>query len=626
MRRIRRAALHGAFVTMALLQASIASAEPERTNPRADVAREASRTAMHEGAYRFCSAPTTPLGEDQKALCPLAKDLEGCEALVRACEEPPVVEDNDKYRALLDALASLAKALAWVLVVAIVIVVAIPVVRGLLQAKRDKVVRDVNARARNVATPAEEPARVEGVSDAEEALREADARARSGDLGKALSLYLAASLSALDRSGRLRLARHRTNGEYVRSLEDPASRTALAEIVREVDKVEFGKLAPNQDDVARIASRATSLVRGVVLTALVLVLAGCGQLTKRPNDSDPADDSLPMDVLKRTGYDVGYLTTSLATLPIEEKASPSIVPSILIVDTERVPLEDETEAHLMRWVEAGGELVLFGSPLSWPKELGAAPKTMTEDGTHEIVVHAAGGDVRARVAHRESFAWEKADTFARLGDAPYAATLEVGRGLVLGVAGSDLFSNVSAARPDNAAALVAMLDEVADASEEVHPKVYVARRQDGVSPPSNPFSALAQAGLTRGAFHALAASLVLFLAVGIRRARPRPARPAQRRTFREHVEATGAFYGRARAQTHALAAYGRFVETRLRERIPQGTDPVAFLAQRAGVSRAEAARVYERAVAAKTTDSPLGDELETVERLRALFVKAMESS
>jgi ABC-type glutathione transport system ATPase component len=47
------------------------------------------------------------------------------------------------------------------------------------------------------------------------------------------------------------------------------------------------------------------------------------------------------------------------------------------------------------------------------------------------------------------------------------------------------------------------------------------------------------------------------LRIGIRHARARPTVPAARRAFAEHVEATGAFYGRARALGHALAAYGR---------------------------------------------------------------------
>lgn len=98
-----------------------------------------------------------------------------------------------------------------------------------------------------------------------------------------------------------------------------------------------------------------------------------------------------------------------------------------------------------------------------------------------------------------------------------------------------------------------------------------------------------------------------------------------RRAFAEHVEATGAFWGRAKALPHALAAYGRFVEMRLRERIPRGADPVAFLAARAGVDPEHAARLYERATKANDDDDVRGDELETIKELRGMLVKALET-
>ena len=207
----------------------------------------------------------------------------------------------------------------------------------------------------------------------------------------------------------------------------------------------------------------------------------------------------------------------------------------------------------------------------------------------------------------------------------------------MGLAGSDLFTNIGAASSEGAEALVAILDLAARdrtradltrgaglASPSLY-QVHVARGHDGVPPPSNPFSALVQAGLGKGAWHALAAALVLFLAYGIRQARARPNAPPARRAFAEHVEATGAFYGRARALGHALAAYGRFAEMRLRERVPRGGDPVAFLAARAQVPHAEAARIWKRATEANAEGPPRGDELATIRDLRALLVKALET-
>ena len=82
--------------------------------------------------------------------------------------------------------------------------------------------------------------------------------------------------------------------------------------------------------------------------------------------------------------------------------------------------------------------------------------------------------------------------------------------------------------------------------------------------------AWARASCTR-----LVATLVLFFAVGVRLARPKPAAPPRRRAFAEHVEAVGALYARTRSAPHALAAYARFADERLRARMPRGTSDVA---------------------------------------------------
>jgi hypothetical protein len=209
---------------------------------------------------------------------------------------------------------------------------------------------------------------------------------------------------------------------------------------------------------------------------------------------------------------------------------------------------------------------------------------------------------------------------------------------VIGVAGSDLFTNIGAARPANAAALAAIMELAAEPGSERSERgmtgsaflgrdppsiIHVARQEDGIPPPSNPFAAIIQAGLAKGAWHALAACLVLFLAYGIRHARPRPTPPPARRIFAEHVEAVGALYGRTNAVAHALSAYGRFAEMRLRERLPRGADPAAFLATRAGVDPAHAAKVYARATTADANDPIKGDELATIKELRAMLAAAL---
>jgi hypothetical protein len=594
-----------------------------------DDARDAARAARQEGGYTFCSAPSkAPLGK-QWSMCTLAEEVDGCEAFVRACGDRIARKEDEDRHGLLDGLARvlgrLAQLFAFALVAVIVLVVAIPVVLAIAKARRDRQLGDRAARA-NAATPlAPPPPEAQEIAGAEAALRAAEDHARRGELDRALALYLAASLSALDHRGAIRIAKHRTNGEYVRACTEAGARQPLREIVREVDRAVFGKVAPTRDAVAEVASRATRLVRAAAAAgamALALLLAGCGGLDARAfggGRSDPSSDDLPIDVLRRSGFTVAHLDTSLATLPMPgEENAPRVV---LAAD---VALDEEAEAHLLRWVEAGGVLVLMAQAAAWPKELEAKHEAAP---TRDLVVDddddAWGRAVRvrgARVAHAQAIVWRDAQPVAKLGTQIYAARKPLGDGAVLGVANADLFTNLSAARPDNAAALVTLLRRASDARD-----IRVAGRADGVQPPSNPIASLVSAGLGKGAAHALVACLLLFLAVGVRQARARPAAAPTRRAFAEHVEATGAFYGRARAHAHALAAYGRFVEVRLRERLPRGADPIALLASRAGAPREEVARAYVRATEARPEDAARGDELTTIRDLRAIVAKALET-
>ncbi|HSO31976.1 MAG TPA: DUF4350 domain-containing protein [Labilithrix sp.] len=629
---LRGATTAALVALLALGLPGAARAQPSRS----EGARAQVEAVRKDPRFVFCKQPKRPLFARQHELCSLATEVPDCEGFAKACGDPAAENEAEKEprSGVAEIFAAIARALVWVLVAAVIAAIAYPLIRALVRARRDRQLADRPPEP-SVATqvakaPAPEPERV---TDAEAALREADDLARRGDLARALGLYLAASLAALDRRGAIRLARHRTNGEYVRSCAEDAAQVPLREIVREVDRAEFGKLPPTGEGVARVAARATALVRPLLLVLAALVLGGCSGrgFGAGPLANDPAGDELPMEILRRTGYAVSYLPSSLAALPMPTEGATA---PIVVVDVAAVPLEEEAAAHLVRWVEGGGVLLLAGPAALWPAELHAASghastralRVLTEDDVAQ----------QAHVASSATLDWPGSQPIARLGTNVYGATKDVGQGAIVGLAGSELLTNIGTASPDNAEALVAIVDVAArertraDAARGVTASpvtyaIHVARGHDGVPPPSNPFSALVQAGLGKGAWHALVAALVLFLAYGIRQGRARPATPPARRAFAEHVEATGAFYGRARAVAHALAAYGRFAEMRLRERVPRGADPVAFLAARAKVPHAEAARVWTRATEAKGTDPPRGDELATIRDLRALLVKALET-
>lgn len=636
--------------------------------------------AMRDGKVSFCKNPPEKLSARARRLCPAAGEIPGCEAFAKACAAPapPATpggassprRSSPELRAP-SALGAAAQVLVWLLVAAAIVAIAIPVIRAILKARADKKVADAPS-PKAAAAAAEAPAPVvPATSDAELLLRAAEDHARRGDFASALQLYLAAALRALDKRGVVRLAKDRTNGEYVRGCRDDAAKAPLREIVREVDLVQFGGVPPTADAVGRAAQRAVALVRAApaALLAIALLLAGCsggGGGARGPSAGrDPAGDELAMEVISRQGLKVSRLSGALASLPLPKAGAKA--PAV-IVDTDETKLDDDTAAHLLTWVEAGGALLLAGDPDAWPAELKAkelvshardekvavkrpeseipeaAPSRPTtrrparprrwddDDDDDEPPPRVAprplsSPTLPAKVEIRRALDWKgpegtspKALAWYDPSYAVYAATLDKGKGRIVGVASDELLTNAAVARGKNAAALVALV-----AATE-RDEVLFARPEDGIAPPSNPLSGMQRAGLGLGLWHALAAAVILFLAVGIRLARPRPAPPPTRRAFTEHVEATGALYARTGVASHALAAYAKFADERLRARMPRGmTDVPAFLAARTGANAATCERLWNRARGTRPTDSPRGDELEVLKELSALTAQALAS-
>lgn len=582
--------------------ASAATLHPDR-------AAADTRKLLDSGDFGFCTKPPKQLPPRAIELCPLAKETEGCEALTKACEDLELKPPKPPPRWLVDflrALGPIARVLVWLLLFAVIAALVIPLVRAYIKRRRDARVQDAEIdKTPEVVTkgPLDD---VLALSDAELILRRAEEAQKRGDLVHALDGFLAASLVALDHRGAIRIGRHVTNGEYVRQCNESAAKPGLRDIVREFDGVRFGGRPPTQEGVAKAAARAAMLVRGAAV-AMLLFLVGCGGADFQPK-GDPAGDDLLVAVLKKQGLTVGRPPTRLASLPMPKEGEHTAT----MVDFTRTPLDDETVAHLLRWVKRGGVLVMVGAPSSWPKPLeGKTALTTSRDVTF-------GDDYKGRVSIPSAFSWDGGFKLAQTGDGEtFAATRDYGEGRVIGVAGPDLFTNVGMAHAGNAAVVVSLFAAVD--CEDVH----IARPEDGTAAPSNPFAALARAGLGPAMVHALVAVALLFLAVGVRLARATPTLPPRRRAFVEHVEATGAFWARARVAPHALASYARWAEEHLRTKMPRGAaDVPAFLAMRSGAPPEEASRLWTRALESRTDETPKGDELVTLKALSELVKKA----
>ncbi len=591
--------------------------------------------ARHEGLDDFCTKTSTPLSPRARAMCPMAAQIPHCDAFVAACnDKPPDLDKLPHWNLawLAGLLGSLASGVVWLLVAVVVGLIAWFVVSAVGRARKDTHLASPSQKAAVTHDPLAEA--LDAPSDAETLLQRANEHAQRGELDRAALLYLAAALRALDRRGAIRIARHRTNGEYVRACKETEATPQLRMIVRAVDRVQFGREAPTREAIADVASRAAWIVRAVAMASLVLLLGGCSIPEHGPvlRSEDPGGDDLFMAVLERQGADVARLGGSLSSLALPEHNEKT---PLVVVDVSRTPLEEEARVHLVRWVSAGGRLLLAGDVKAWPEEFKAKPKeswtpkvTFTfpdpeESEEDEATQDAGERTFTAIVSEPRGIAWdEDAYVLATTEDkATYAATRAYDSGVVVGLAGDDLLTNAGISVAPNAKAIVALIERYARGR-----KIRVALPQDGISPPSNPLSALLHAGLGLALAHAAFATALLMLAFGIRQARARADAAPARRAWTEHVAATGTLYARAKLAPHALFAYARFVDGRLRARMPRSmTDPAAFLALRSRADAAHCAEVWALATSARSADRPRGDEMTTLRELRALYAAAMKT-
>lgn len=566
-------------------------------------AEEQAREITAEEGRPFCDRPPRKLADESKRVCPLAPDVPGCEKLVAACAARDVAKTPEVPslgKRLGEFLQSLGTVAAWILVVAIVAALLVPVLLAIRARKRDLAREPKEKRSVASSTPLEPEPKLDEAADAEALLRDAEASAAAGAFDRALFGFLRAALVALDRRGAIRVARDRTHGEYVRACREPEAKQGLRAIVAEVDRVRFGGEAATAALAREAGSRAAAIVRaGAAVSALALALLapGCDGLGAR--GADPAGPERLLALLKKQGATVGAPSTSLATLPLpSDGASPAAFDpgAVLVIDAERVPLEDEARLRIERWVRAGGTLVIAGAPGTWPAGFEAERAPSSEPrarfDTRQPEPGAEARDDRAHLARADAFRWGLLDRVVASGpdEETYAALGTLGEGRVLAFANDDLFTNLGLSREGNPAALIAALGELDRA------RFLVARPEHAASPPPDPLAALVRAGLGLALVHAAALVAVLYAAKGARLGKPSPARPPARRAFVEHVRAVGALYDRAELSTHALAAYGRFALERLRGRLPRGEhDLAAFLATRAGRPREVAAAMVRAA-------------------------------
>jgi len=374
---------------------------------------------------------------------------------------------------------------------------------------------------------------------------------------------------ALDVRGAIHITDDRTNGEYLRTCREKKSTDPLRTIVREVERVRFGRVTVGGTMVERVARAAAA----IVVTAMLLSCdAAAGRMGLGPA-ADPAGLTLLSETLVSQGVDVRG-SGSLVRLPLPK---PTDAPPVVLVDLDTVDLEDDAEAHLRAWTDAGGTLVVAGKHAASFAETTQTLATTTEVRAPTLQDH---GVLRTP----EGLTPRGGCTIiASAGQTPFALLCAAGRGFVLAMATDDLIANAGFARGHNASIATAIF-----ASVEPQ-ELRIASPADGASPPDSPLASLNRAGLGPGLWHGFLGALLLFWAVGARLARPKPADPPARRAFLEHVEATGALHARRGTAKHALASFVRFTEDRARGDVPLS------ISHRTGVSLSECEAVWTRA-------------------------------
>ncbi|MEO8797832.1 MAG: DUF4350 domain-containing protein, partial [Polyangiaceae bacterium] len=620
-----------------------------------DPARAAADSSEILAQHRaFCTHPIEPMSPQAVDLCPYAGAIPDCTPLVDACNRalhktPPPPPGWLRAigiwltRVFGGLFSTVGKIGVWILLGVTLLFILFPLIKALADSRNRAAALAGGAGLGPLTMKTEADAElVSAEEDPERLLEEGRQLADRGELDRALYRYLHAALLALDKRGAVRIAKGTTHGEYVRACNEVEAKAPLRDLVREIDLVRFGGREPSIGSVSVAAERAAWIVRRVALglTMLaLLLLPGCTSPQQLVGGHDPAGNELLRALLVKQGLTVKRVPASLAHLRLPTPETLAKTPA-LYVDVDDVPLAAESEAHLVSWVEAGGVLVLAGSPEKWPKELAADAepttsldvevKTYPGKPTNDEEDDDGEGDPVARVdhgrlAHTAALRWRTSGTFvlATTGDdKDYAAGQVRGKGSVYGLASDDLLTNAGLAVPGNAAAAIAILSNVPRTG------FMFASPEDGYSPPTNPFASLLNAGLGLPLLHALGAILILFLAVGIRFARPRSEPPPQRRAFTEHVAATAAVYERTKSAKHALASFSRFAELRLVKRLGKGApDIVSLLAQRSGERVEVCAHVWARGLAARELehDKPNGDEIDVLRRLTAMYSKTVRS-
>jgi hypothetical protein len=553
---------------------------------------------LADEAFGFCHDPQYPLTEDEAAWCPLLPtNAPPCPAFRAACKAPravidgpwgpqgertpgetkgdvaPAAEPEPRERAPVDrerqarsepeptsapSSGPLPHVLVWIIVGGMVIAL-LAQLRGPAGAQARHTAGAAEDEAPAAAEPDAEPPAPPGETDVDRLLARALQRAERGELAGAVADGHAALLRRLAEHGHIRLLPSRTNGDHVRDLRgEPALREPTQQVVRLVERVQFGHAPVTRTEVDRLLAQVRAVLgtlAGAVLLLWISLACTSHAAREYPWSHSPSGAAGVLELLRSHGITVEYRATSLESLSREG-------PTPIVLD--RAGLTAAEESALVLHVRRGGWAMLATrEPL--PVALGVRPASrqgqelsgsMGPSGAQRSVV----------VPGREGLEVDGPDVVELQIDeqgTPYAIALPLGQGMVVVLADDRLLTNAALAVPENGDFLVELLHQIGGSFELVDGGL---RSVTGDGGASDPFDAMARAELTPVIGQLLLLMLLLYLWRGVHFGRPRDPPPPSRRHFGEHVEALAQQYLRAGARRHALRLYAGWALERIQER------------------------------------------------------------
>lgn len=407
--------------------------------------------------------------------------------------------------------------------------------------------------------------------DVDGLLDRAQQHAQAGRLDAAVNDGHAALLQRLAEQGRIELHPSRTNGDHVRDLRaDPALYDPARQVMRVVERVQFGHAPPSRAEVDGLLVHVRSMLSTLVgVLVLALCTLACSPTPGRdyPWSHSPSGTAGVLTLLRGHDLEVEYRKTLLETPPPIDR-----VPVVL----DGAELTDQEWAVLLHHVDGGGSAVLATTEplpaavgIGWAEREPGSLRPGRGDPLPGLVVVVPGS---------EGLTVPPTATVVRT-DAegiPYALRMDYGEGSLLVLADDALLTNAALAVADDGAWLVVALSQLGRRFELVDGGL---RALSGLGA-ADPFEAVARLHLTPVLVQGLVLMLLLYLWRGVHFGRPRDPPPPSRRRFTEHAEALAQHYLRAGARRHALRLYSGWALERIHERFGGTRGGLPALAQR----------------------------------------------